>query len=220
MSDNNLKNVNHAKSLIPSSILEHVPALIDGDKYKVSAVCIPLIEKPDGFHVLFEVRSSKIDDQPGDVCFPGGMAEEGELPSETAIREACEELMIERDSIELVAASDYILTASRLYIYPFVVKFLDYQNTYSKDEVAEVFTVPLSEILAQKPELHLVNTRTMPGEDFPFDKVNGGRNYKWRVRTEKEIFYQFGDRTIWGLTARLLHAFAKVWGVTYNRSDL
>jgi len=76
-----------------------------------------------------------------------------------------------------------------------------------------------TEILAQKPEVHLVDTMIAPREDFPFDRVIGGRNYKWRVRTEKEIFYRFGDRTIWGLTARLLHAFAKTWGVTYSRED-
>lgn len=206
--------MNH-KYEIPQSVLHHSPHLIDENKYKVSAVCIPLIKKPDGYHVLFEVRSSKIDAQPGDICFPGGMAEEGESPIETAIRETVEELLIPASSIEILAASDYILTASRLYIYPFVARLTDYENSYSQDEVAEVFTVPLENILSQKPEFHLVKTKTQPEEDFPFDRIQGGRNYKWRARTEKEIFYQFGDHTVWGLTARLLHAFAKVWGVRY-----
>jgi len=204
---------------IPPQVAEHKARMIDGEKYRTSAVCIPLLEKEDGLHVLFEVRSGKIGSQPGDVCFPGGMCEEGEEPALAAARETMEELLVPRSSLTFVAPSDYILAASRLYIYPFVFRLSGYQGTYSTDEVAEVFTVPLTEILAQKPEVHLVDTMIAPREDFPFDRVIGGRNYKWRVRTEKEIFYRFGDRTIWGLPTRLLHAFAKTWGVTYSRED-
>lgn len=201
---------------IPAHIAEHTAQLIDGESYRSSAVCIPLIEKEDGLHVLFEVRSGKIASQPGDVCFPGGMCEKGESPVETAARETVEELMILPSMLNFVAPSDYVLAASRLFIYPFIFLLEGYQGSFSADEVAEIFTVPLKDILAQKPESYLVDTLVSPREDFPFERIVGGSDYKWRVRTEQELFYRFGEHTIWGLTARLLHAFAENWGVTYE----
>lgn len=35
-----------------------------------SAVLLPLIEGPKGWEILFEVRSSALTWQPGDICFP------------------------------------------------------------------------------------------------------------------------------------------------------
>lgn len=49
-----------------------IPKRIEQEKDKVSAVLIPLIKKNDGYHILFEVRSNKLSQQPGEICFPGG----------------------------------------------------------------------------------------------------------------------------------------------------
>lgn len=48
-----------------------IPKRIEQEKDKVSAVMIPLIKKNDGYHILFEVRSNKLSQQPGEICFPG-----------------------------------------------------------------------------------------------------------------------------------------------------
>lgn len=42
-----------------------IPKRIEQEKDKVSAVMIPLIKKNDGYHILFEVRSNKLSQQPG-----------------------------------------------------------------------------------------------------------------------------------------------------------
>ena len=47
------------------------------------AIAIPFI---DTEHLLFQVRSDKLDRQPGDICFPGGAVEIGETPEEALIR--------------------------------------------------------------------------------------------------------------------------------------
>lgn len=47
-----------------------IPKRIEQEKDKVSAVMIPLIKKNDGYHILFEVRSNKLSQQPGEICFP------------------------------------------------------------------------------------------------------------------------------------------------------
>ena len=41
-----------------------IPKRIEQEKDKVSAVLIPLIKKNDGYHILFEVRSNKLSQQP------------------------------------------------------------------------------------------------------------------------------------------------------------
>jgi 8-oxo-dGTP pyrophosphatase MutT (NUDIX family) len=58
-------------------IKDHTPDIIGNTRMFYGAVVIPLIETKDGYDVLFEVRSSKIEAQPGDICLPGG-AMEGE----------------------------------------------------------------------------------------------------------------------------------------------
>ena len=45
-----------------------IPKRIEQEKDKVSAVLIPLIKKNDGYHILFEVRSNKLSQQPGEIC--------------------------------------------------------------------------------------------------------------------------------------------------------
>ena len=44
-----------------------IPKRIEQEKDKVSAVMIPLIKKNDGYHILFEVRSNKLSQQPGEI---------------------------------------------------------------------------------------------------------------------------------------------------------
>ena len=48
------------------------PTIIDFEKYRHSAVVIPLIENNGEYDVLFEVRSNNLNHQPGEICFPGG----------------------------------------------------------------------------------------------------------------------------------------------------
>ena len=76
----------------------HPYAIMDGN-CRQSAVCIPLIENGGSYDVLFEVRSSKVENEPGDICFPGGMIEQGETYRETAVREMCEELGVDPSQI-------------------------------------------------------------------------------------------------------------------------
>ena len=43
--------------------------------YLSSAVLVPLVRKEGRLGVLFEVRSTALTWQPGDICFPGGRIE-------------------------------------------------------------------------------------------------------------------------------------------------
>ena len=190
-------------------ISRHKASTIGMDQARKSAVCIPLIDTADGFDVLFEIRSSQIQSQPGDVCFPGGMVEPGETEAQAAVREMREELLVDASQIHMVGPMD-IFPASRLYVYPFVVLLEQYGNTFSTDEVEAVFRVPLQFFLETEPEVYYTRMKVIPGEDFPYDRIYGGRNYGWRERREEIFFYQYKQYNIWGMTAKMIEALARL----------
>ncbi len=190
-------------------ISRHKASIIGMDQARKSAVCIPLIDTADGFDVLFEIRSSQIQSQPGDVCFPGGMVEPGETEAQAAVREMREELLVDASQIHMVGPMD-IFPASRLYVYPFVVLLEQYGNTFSTDEVEAVFRVPLQFFLETEPEVYYTRMKVIPGEDFPYDRIYGGRNYGWRERREEIFFYQYKQYNIWGMTAKMIEALARL----------
>ncbi len=185
------------------------PKLIGEEDFFKAAVLIALIENGEDYDVLFEVRSNQIPDQPGDVCFPGGAVEAGESYEEAAIRETCEELLINPDQIELIGASD-IMHIRNMIIYPYVGILTDYKESYSQKEVAEVFHVPLNFFRTTVPDSYLVEAMAQPEEGFPYELIQGGRKYQWRVLKTEELFYQYEGHVIWGLTARMLAAFLKL----------
>lgn len=77
---------------------DHVPTLLEA-RHEYAVLC-PLVERPDGLHLLFEVRSAGVS-QSGETCFPGGQMEPGETPADCALRETEEELSIPRAEIRL-----------------------------------------------------------------------------------------------------------------------
>ena len=157
---------------------------------KVSAVLIPLIKKNDGYHILFEVRSNKLSQQPGEICFPGGRRERDETSMEASIRETCEELLISESNIKLYGPLDYFLSPA---------------GQYSNDEVSEIFTVPLAFFQNTPPKCYYNKVTMYPTDNFPFDKVPGGREYPWARGEYEVLFYEYDGHIIWGLTAKILY---------------
>lgn len=189
----------------------HVSKIVGFDSLKKFAVAIILLESEEGGSILFEERAHKMKHQPGDVCFPGGKVEEGETPKEAVIREICEELLVSERQIEVIGESDIYLTGKGGVIYPFVVQLYDYKDTFSEDEVEEVFKVPLSYFRENEPEEVFTTTKEIPDENFPFDRIYGGKEYSWREYKKRIVFYQYGKKTIWGMTGAMIENFARTF---------
>lgn len=195
-------------------LLENEELFIGEKTAKRSAVLIPLVEVDGEWCVLFEVRSSRMRFQPGDVCFPGGRVdpEDATLLS-AALRETYEELGVEPDTVEVIGPLTPYVASLSFVVYPFVgvVDFHQIIESYNKDEVEEVFTVPLAWLLAHEPYMHEVEVDITPDQKtFPFEKIPNGDQYQWRKRTIEEWFYEYGNYTIWGMTARILKHFIDV----------
>ena len=187
----------------------HKPRLIGEEQFFKAAVCISLLPQTAGYDILFEVRSNDIPDQPGDICLPGGSLEEGESYEQAAIRETCEELLIQPEQLTILGPSDVMHSGNTL-ICPYVGIVHNYQGTFRKAEVAEVFRVPLSFFLETEPAKYEIDGIVQPGKDFPYELINGGKNYKWRSRKTVELFYQYDNHVIWGLTARIIRSFSEI----------
>lgn len=180
-------------------------------RYTRSAVLLPLIRRQGEWRVLFEVRSESLKAQPGEICFPGGWVEAGEDECETAVRETCEELRVPRSSIEVWGDLGILVTPFQQILYPFVGVLLRPELVDPNPlEVAEVFSLSLDDLLAATPSYYEIPVCVCPPEEFPYEKIPGGRNYPWGRGFLPEFFYELEGRIIWGMTGRILHSFLEI----------
>ncbi|WP_291561827.1 MULTISPECIES: NUDIX hydrolase [unclassified Clostridium] len=181
-------------------------------KYKNSAVMILLCEDEESndLNIIFEVRSNKLKTQPGDICLPGGMIEEGENPKETAIRETMEELNLNKEDIEYIGDMDYFISPYGMFIYPFISKTNLEKIIPSKEEVDHIFTVPLKFFIESTPLLYELEIGAINKEGFPFHLINGGEEYKFRHGKLNEYFYEYDNYVIWGFTAQIIKTFIDI----------
>ena len=169
-----------------------------------NAVLIPLVEKEGELHILFEVRQAGIR-QGGEICFPGGMIEEGETAEEAAVRETAEELLIPEEKIEEIAPMHVMSGPGGAKIWSCLGFLHEYDGTYSIKEVDHIFTVPLSWFAAHMPRTSAGAMVVETEGDFPFHLLPGGRGYPWHKIPRRFYFYESEGGVIWGITAELLY---------------
>ena len=168
---------------------------------------LALLTEIDGeLHFILNKRAKGIH-QPGDVCFPGGHREENETLEETALRETEEEIGIPRGQIQLLGKSDYMLTVYRGMIQPFIGYVSQEKFAAAKPnpmELDEVFTVPLSFFLETEPENHPMTWKAVEVPEFPYERIEGGKDYPFSKSVFPELFYEYSGHTIWGFTAQVI----------------
>ncbi len=148
-----------------------------------------LVEREEHYSVLFTRRTEHLHHHPGQICFPGGRYEQGDISLvETALRETSEEIGIDAQQFEIVGFLENYETMSGFLITP-VVAFLrpPFQLQLDSFEVAEVFEVPLTFFLN------------------PQHQQQASREF----RGQRRFYYQFeyNKRLIWGATAGILMSF-------------
>jgi 8-oxo-dGTP pyrophosphatase MutT (NUDIX family) len=181
---------------------------------KKYSVLVLLINIDGEISILFEVRSKNLSEkaQPGDISFPGGLCENDDIEAE-ALRETYEEVGIGSGEIEILGRMNPVMTGDERHIIPVVgyAKDIDISKlNICKDEVEEVFAVPLDFFLNTEPVVHVVNYQAEFDDMFPFDKIHNGKDYRWKPRREKIYFYYYNDYNIWGITAKIINQFIGV----------
>lgn len=183
--------------------------ILGQEKLFKSAVILPLININNEICVLFEKRAADLLHQPGEISFPGGKIEPDDIsPERGAIRETCEELGLQPHNIEVIAPLDIMVSPFHVIVYPFVAYIDDINNIKAScDEVEEVFYVPLDYLLENTPISYKMWLNVEPEQDFPFELIPQGKNYPFHKSYIPQLFWQWHDHVIWGLTARILNNF-------------
>ncbi len=170
---------------------------------------IPLIKSKGEIHLLFEKRALTLRNQPGEISFPGGRIEKNESPWDAAIRETCEELLIEEKDLEIYSEGDFLVNPYAAIIYSFIgeIKKDFYEITPSKAEVESIFTVPLKFFMETEPKSYSINLKVNRSDDFPYHLIPNGRDYKFKRGREEVLFYEYKGEIIWGFTAKMTRRF-------------
>lgn len=166
-----------------------------------AAVFMPLVQRPQGVHVIFTRRADHLSDHAGQVSFPGGCIEPAdESDIAAALRETNEEIGITQDYIELMGTHPSLITTTRFRMLP-VVGAVRPGFTIRPDpgEVAEVFEVPLSVLM--DPEQHRLHHAPLIGADRHYYSMT------W------ESYF------IWGATAALIRNFYRFLAAAQTRDQ-
>ncbi|KUK13376.1 MAG: CoA pyrophosphatase [Synergistetes bacterium] len=152
---------------------------------KKAAVLIPFIIKDNRLHLILTLRNQNLSQHGGQICFPGGRQEEKENLLETALREAEEEIGLNKDAVEIIAElQDEMAYVSSYLIKPFVGLIKnDLDLKRNEKEVKEIIVLPFDELLSLPLKMESTVVR---GREISYPV------YNWR-----------GYR-IWGATARIL----------------
>jgi 8-oxo-dGTP pyrophosphatase MutT (NUDIX family) len=157
----------------------------DGEP-RLAAVLVPIVNRADGLAVLFTQRSADLPDHAGQISFPGGRVEAGDLDVDVAaLRETEEEIGIPRDKVTILGRLADYETVTGYRVTP-VVGWVEPPFPVVPDpvEVADVFEVPLA---------------------FLLDPDNQKRHFRMLGELRRDYFaIPFGDRYIWGATAAML----------------
>lgn len=187
----------------------HQPGLL-GARHSYAVLC-PLVERPDGPHLLFEVRARNLS-QGGEVCFPGGRMEPGETPVQCALRETEEELSIPAAEVSLLGTPDFICNQMGFLLRP-VLGLVSPGGLAalrpSPAEVAEAFTVPLAFFRDTQPEPWRYELVPRVPEDFPYESVGIPRDYAWNHGWVDVPVWYYQGHVIWGMTARITADIAR-----------
>ena len=150
-----------------------------------AAVLVPVIDHPEPT-VLLTQRAQHLPQHPGQVSFPGGKIDQTDKsPLDSALREAEEEIGLDRALAEPLGYLDLYMTTLGYRIVPLIARIEPgFDLTLNMGEVDAIFEVPLS---------------------FLMDINNVERHSRdWQGMTRHFYAITFGERYIWGVTAGIL----------------
>lgn len=154
-----------------------------------AAVLMGLVRRASGLSVLYTERSPELRSHSGQVAFPGGKIDPGDDDAaDAALREAGEEVGMERTEARILGFMPRYLTGSNYLITP-VVALVEPSRPFvpNPGEVRSVFEVPLEMLMRDESYTTLTLRR---GE---------------REHTTWQIHH--GGFTVWGITANLTRRF-------------
>ncbi len=150
-----------------------------------AAVLVPVVDHPEPT-VLLTQRAQHLPDHAGQVSFPGGKIDKADAsPLESALREAHEEIGLDRKLVTPIGYLDLYMTTLGYRIVPVIAQVASgFSLTLNTSEVDAIFEVPLAYLM---------------------DQSNVQRHSRdWQGMMRHYYAITFGERYIWGVTAGIL----------------
>jgi 8-oxo-dGTP pyrophosphatase MutT (NUDIX family) len=151
-----------------------------------AAVLVPVVNDAEGAKVILTQRTATLRKHSGQIAFPGGGIDPQDgSPDAAALREAEEEIGLDRRFVEVAGRLPVYLAGTGFRITPVLaVVERGFTLRLNPAEVDEAFEVPLS---------------------FLMDPANHGRDSRaWKGVLRHFYVMSYGDRRIWGITAGIL----------------
>ena len=192
--DTFLRRLRHARSRAATATsdfdLNTGIDLPPGRKLRPASVLISFQEIDGVWRLWLTRRSPKLKNHPGQIAFPGGKQDPGDVNAiDTALREAEEELGLPPSAVEILGALPAHETVTGFRVTPVLARVREAFTPRPHDgEVAEAFHVPASHVL--DPAQFRVEGRV------------------WNGMTRHYYTVPFGPYYIWGATARILRGLA------------
>lgn len=193
MTFDRLKEALAARPLGPDPTSVVAPARVPAGGFRHSSVLVPLHEKDGEPHVLLTLRPSTMRRHAGQIAFPGGAVDPGEESLEAALREAHEEVGLDRRRVALLGRlTEVIVLTTPFRLTPWVASVpYPYPYAAAPGEVEEILHVPFAALLDEAA--------------YGVSRVEA---YGMFLDTHT---YRAGAHLIWGATARILHELISVW---------
>jgi 8-oxo-dGTP pyrophosphatase MutT (NUDIX family) len=164
---------------------DHDPAVVD-DERRQAAVLAPVLDRPDGDHLLFIRRADHLGQHAGQMGFPGGGREPSDADlTATALREADEEVGIRPEEAEMIGRLDDVPGPYGHVVRPFVARVPDREYVPDGREVVEVVVLSAADLA--DPGVYSVEERRNP-----------------QGETVGLPFFRVGEDVVWGLTGFVL----------------
>jgi 8-oxo-dGTP pyrophosphatase MutT (NUDIX family) len=150
-----------------------------------AAVLIPVVDHPQPT-VLLTLRSEHLADHAGQIAFPGGKIDATDAsPLDTALREASEEIGLDRGFVDPIGYLDLYGTSFGFRILPTLARVRPgFTLRINQAEVTDAFEVPLAFLM--DPANHQLHSKEFRGMERSFYAM------------------PYAERYIWGATAGIL----------------
>ncbi|WP_129792295.1 CoA pyrophosphatase [Sphingosinicella sp. CPCC 101087] len=150
-----------------------------------AAVLVAVVDRPQPT-VILTLRPETMRKHPGQISFPGGRIDPGDADAvAAALREAEEEIGLDRAAVEVIGIADRYRTITGFEVTPVVgIVPAGLGLTPHPGEVAALFEAPLHYLL--DPAHHQVRTT------------------EWRGRPRSYYEIEWQERRIWGATAAMI----------------
>lgn len=169
---------------------DHYPTGILTGQPRFASVLVPFLFEKENWSILF-IRRTHVDGDihSGQVAFPGGGAEAGDVDFvQTALRETNEETGILPEQVNIIGNLGPLKTISNFVLTP-VIGILQWpiELKPSPTEVDRIFTIPLEWLINRNNRV--IKMRSIPGNPVEFPVI---------------FFNEYDHEVLWGASARIM----------------